>query len=479
VPLTTFDDYLLEVEKMGRGERAILTTSRLRLFELSSGSTTASKMIPYTDLLQAEFQAGIAPWIFSLFRENPDIKRGTAYWSISPLTQGKQHTAGGIPVGFEDDSAYLGHVGNLLAKSIMAVPNEVKFLEDIDTFRYVTLFFLLKSKNLRLISVWNPTFFSLMLAPLKDWWSSLLGDITVGQFQPPGEIWPEVQVSLKKYLSPDPDRASELSRLSPEDYARIWPGLQLISCWMDGPSEKFSKELREMFPRVTFQGKGLIATEAFVSFPLPGLAGSALSVNSHFFEFLPADGNERPLLAHELERGQLYSVIVTTGGGLYRYRLQDMVEICGYFQQAPVLRFLYKTDRISSWFGEKLTEGFVAQKLSAIFEHHQLAPKFYLLAPDNRDKSFCYTLFLELEPEKHQAIQKKKITNALDDALRQNYHYDYCRRLGQIREPSLFLISGDGSWRYLQERQERGQKLGDIKSSVIENTTGWHKVFKD
>jgi len=32
---------------------------------------------------------------------------------------------------------------------------------------------------------------------------------------------------------------------------------------------------------------------------------------------------------HELERGRLYSVILTTGGGLYRYALGDVVTVVG------------------------------------------------------------------------------------------------------------------------------------------------------
>jgi len=477
VPLTTFDDYQLAVEQMGLGKQNVLTTSHLRLFELSSGSTSASKRVPYTDQLQVEFQAGISPWIYSLFQYHPELKQGMAYWSISPLTQGKQFTSAGIPIGFEEDSAYLGRTSKLLVNSVMSVPNEVKNLQDIETFRYITLFFLLKNKNLRLVSVWNPTFLLLLLAPLKNWWPLLLSDIDQGIVHPPGELQPAIQTRLQEYVSPDANRSSELARLSPEDYSHIWPEFRFLSCWMDGPSMAFANDLMKLFPSVIFQGKGLIATEAFVSFPLPGLPGSVLSINSHFFEFLPETDNGRPLLAHELEHGQRYSVIVTTGGGLYRYQLQDIIEVCGHYKQVPLIQFMYKSDHISDWFGEKLAEGFVAQQLSILFKQHQLTPKFYLLAPDNRNESFRYTLFLELDPAQHKTLARKKIVKALDYALRQNFHYNYCRQLCQIGEPDIILIPGNGSERYLQEKQERGQKLGNIKSTVIENTLGWHKVF--
>ena len=47
VPITTYDNYLEEIEEIGNGRLNVLTASPVRLFELSSGSTSASKMIPY------------------------------------------------------------------------------------------------------------------------------------------------------------------------------------------------------------------------------------------------------------------------------------------------------------------------------------------------------------------------------------------------------------------------------------------------
>ena len=93
---------------------------------------------------------------------------------------GKRFTSGGIPIGFELDSAYLGLFGKLLVDSVMAVPNAVKNISNVNSFRYVTLLCLLRQPNLRLISIWNPTYLNLLLAPLAEWWESLLSDIERG-----------------------------------------------------------------------------------------------------------------------------------------------------------------------------------------------------------------------------------------------------------------------------------------------------------
>ena len=164
VPLTTYDDYTEYIQRIGDGESSILTAEPVRMFELSSGSTAASKLIPYTSKLKSEFQRGIAPWIYNLYTNIPELQRGPAYWSVTPLVDGKRFTPAGIPIGFESDSAYLGLFGQWLVDSVMAVPNAVKNISDMDTFRYVTLLCLLRQPDLRLISVWNPTFLTLLLA---------------------------------------------------------------------------------------------------------------------------------------------------------------------------------------------------------------------------------------------------------------------------------------------------------------------------
>ena len=457
-PLTTYDDYIEYIQRIGAGEACILTAGPVRMFELSSGSTAASKLIPYTDRLKAEFQRGIAPWIYTLYTNIPELQRGPAYWSVTPLVDGKRFTPAGIPIGFESDSAYLGLFGKWLIDSVMAVPNSVKSISNMDSFRYVTLLFLLRQPNLRLISVWNPTFLSLLLAPLAEWWDLLLDDIAHGTVSKG-----DVEIRFTR----DPKLARALRALSPIDPVSLWPNLRLLSCWTEGASASYARPIKEMFPQARLQGKGLLATEAFVSFPMLGVEGSVLSVNSHFFEFLDDRGDVH--LAHQVQRGKTYSVIVTTGGGFYRYQLQDVVEVAGHWGQIPCLRFVGKADHISDWFGEKLEERFVAHALEDVFAKHGISPAFAMLAPDN-ENGFRYVLYLESE------VYVDQLNEDLDFALRANFHYDYCRKLGQLQEVEVVYVV-DGVEIYLKACQARGQRLGNIKQSVLQKTRGWRDYF--
>lgn len=459
VPLTTYDDYIEYVTRIGAGVRSVLTTEPVRMLELSSGSTAASKLIPYTAALKAEFQRGIAPWIYNLYTSMPELRGGPAYWSITPLMDGKRFTEAGIPIGFESDSEYLGALGKWLADSVMAVPNAVKNISDVDSFRYVTLLHLLRQPDLRLISVWNPTFLGLLMASLPEWWPSLLHDIERG-------IVNRSDVELR--FAPNPKLARALRALGSSDTESLWPRLRLISCWMDGASQTYARRLTEMFSHAELQAKGLLATEAFVSVPIACMEGSVLSIRSHFFEFIDDAGET--LLAHQIQKGRTYSVVVTTGGGLYRYQLQDVVEVIGHWKHVPRIRFVGKADHISDWFGEKLEERFVANVLENLFSRHQISPTFAMFAPDDMD-GFRYVLYLEGEGCANDVLAEE-----LDTRLRENFHYDYCRKLGQLEAAQVCPVTG-GVERYLTACQARGQKLGNIKASVLQKNTGWSSWF--
>jgi hypothetical protein len=458
VPLTTYDDYGEYIRRIGEGEERILTTEPVRMFELSSGSTAASKLIPYTRTLKAEFQRGIGPWIYDLYTNIPDLRQGPAYWSVTPLVEGKRSTPAGIPIGFESDSAYLGLLGRWLADSVLAVPNDVKNISDMDSFRYVTLLSLLRQPQLRLISVWNPTFLKLLLAPLSDWWERLLDDIAYGT---------DSRGDANLHFSPDPERARALRGLSPTDMESLWPHLRVISCWMDGASASYARRLLELFPGAHWQGKGLLATEAFVSLPILGMDGSVLSINSHFFEFVDDTGGT--YLAHQIQKGKNYSVVITTGGGFYRYQLHDVVEVVAYCGQIPCIRFAGKADHISDWFGEKLEERFVAGVVEHLLAKYALSSSFAMLAPEDAD-GFRYVLYLESQ----RFVEK--LSEDLDLALRANFHYDYCRKLGQLQAAEVVYVL-NGAETYLNACQARGQKLGNIKPSVLQKKTGWRNWF--
>jgi hypothetical protein len=127
-----------------------------------------------------------------------------------------------------------------------------------------------------------------------------------------------------------------------------------------------------------------MATQGWVTIPQVGATAPVLAIRSYFFELEEAgddrgDGTCR--LAQELEAGGRYRVVLTTGGGLYRYAMRDEMRVEGFLEQCPLLRFLGKVERVSDLAGEKLAEGHVAGVLTRAFRAFGLAPRFALLTP--------------------------------------------------------------------------------------------------
>ena len=221
--------------------------SRCACSRPTSGSASATKLIPYPASLQREFQRGIQPWIADLFLHRPDLMRGQAYWSVSPATSSNRRTSGGIPIGFEDDSHYVGGWRRRLVQAVMAVPPTLRHVAEIDTFQHLTLLSLVRSGSLRIISVWNPTFLLVLLDRLTSHAEAVARDLHGDTMR---------RNVLRRAL-----RAATPA----ERHAILWPDLGLISCWADANASEPSAAVSQLFPHAAVQGKGLVATEGFVS----------------------------------------------------------------------------------------------------------------------------------------------------------------------------------------------------------------------
>ncbi len=106
VPVRSYEEFKPYIERIAEGHPKVLTSERVLQFALTSGSTQASKLIPYTKALVSEFQEGIDPWVRYLFRSFPRILLGKTYWSVTPIGERKSYTTGGIAIGFDDEQQY-------------------------------------------------------------------------------------------------------------------------------------------------------------------------------------------------------------------------------------------------------------------------------------------------------------------------------------------------------------------------------------
>jgi hypothetical protein len=488
VPLVEYPSLHPYIERIAAGEEHVLFRGAPLCLQPTSGTTSAAKLIPFTAGLRIQYQRAVSAWIFDMQSHSPALLKGKAYWSISPVASERTLTSGGIPVGFLDDTEYLAPAMAALIRNTFAVPGEVGLVRDTGLFRYLTMAFLLKARDLTFVSVWNPTFFMLLLDSLRENICSILADIERGELSCLNGLPEQVREKIRQAFSgAAPGRAKEIrSLLTVCDgdwntvYPRLWPELTLISCWEDGEARAPAGRLRELFPAVTLQAKGLMATEAVISIPLHGASFPLLSLRSHFYEFIPLEKEHELRKAWELEQERLYEVVVTTSGGLYRYRLGDVVRVRGFYRHCPMLEFIGRGRHTSDFHGEKLHQTHVSEVIRELFSARNLSNWFVLLAPDGDAALDHYTLYVASDEEMDNDWLDG-LAARFDEALRSNFHYDYCRKLGQLEGIQLCRLGLDvtGALRsFMEEQKRRGIREGDIKPAVLDNRPVWKRVFE-
>jgi hypothetical protein len=503
VPLSRPEDYEPHVAAIRRGEARVLTSEPVERLVPTSGSTAARKLIPYTRTLRREMSEALGAWIVDLFGRRPALLAGPAYWSVSPAMDiAGDGDESGVPIGFDSDAAYLGRVLEPLVGRVLVAPDALRHARPLASFRYATLRLLLACAELRLVSVWHPSFFTLLWEQRASWFERLVRDIHDGTLTPDEPLPQRVAAGLRGRLRADPGRAAALARLGPgATPAAVWPRLGLVSAWGDAAAARPFADLAREFARVETQRKGLLSTEAFTSIPFGG--AYPLAVTAHFIELRGDDG--RMALAHEARPDHEYEIVITTSGGLYRYRTGDRVRVEGLVGRTPSVRFAGRGDQVVDQVGEKLHEAFVVAALAAALpgstdarpgagleagsatgtEAGAAGPSFAMLAPDPCAGRAGYTLYVDRVPAPearaaHAAPGVPGVPGALarlERALRENPHYAYARDLGQLGPLRLFVIQGNAHAAYLEHRAQ-GRTLGDIKPAALSAASDWSAVFR-
>ena len=477
IPLADYDAFAHAISQARQGMPFSLASDAPRLLEPTSGTSGKPKLIPLTAGLLREFSAATLPWIAWLYLAHPRLLFGCQYWAISPNTpfqEGNSAPPDSIPIGFSGDADYLGPAGRLLSRGMQAVPPELRLVHDRESFLHLTLFFLLKEPNLRLISVWHPSYLTLLLDAIPRQISALLKRLRTGGL----EDLPELPADLRQRLAPRftaaPARAKELETMDlgkhPEHIRHVWPSLTVVSCWVGERSNPWLSRICTLFPGVTIQGKGLLATEGIVTLPTGCGQRYPCAVRSHYLEFIEADsGSVHPVW--KLRAGQEYSVVLSTGGGLWRYRLHDRVRVTGFCHATPCLEFIGKDNMISDLVGEKLDENHVAEALARSTAGMQLPTIFTMLvpAPPGGGNPPGYRLLMDLPETTSARETARRLARNVEEELRKNYHYAHARNLGQLA-PLTPWLAPEAATAFRSQCEQNGARSATVKFPALSTT---------
>jgi hypothetical protein len=483
VAVSNYEDYLPYIGLIKKGEKDILTKSPVVRFCLSSGTSSSSKLIPFNRQLKREFQKAIAVWLNNILKNYPSVLFGKSFWIITPIAQ-TDYDDSKITIGFGEDSSYFGYLQKYLIQKVMAVPEEVCHLNDSENYYYAVSYFLIRQKNLRLISVWNPLVLLNIMKKIIQYHEQLIADIELGVILFPEKVSDKIEILFKKYLTPQPGEAIRLKQIFNgidlnNQYSllasELWPDMALISCWTDSWASRFINSISEFFPDIPIQGKGLLATEAIVTIPFkPANSTESVylpAINSHFLDFKGVDDQEVYQI-HQLKKNNRYEVIVTTGGGFYRYMLNDIVEVSGYYRNTPTLKFLGKSNMVCDVTGEKLNETHVSSVLERLRKEFCLKSMVTFISPFLAEAVPTYVLFVEYIDDMMVTSTNSSIVTRLDELLSENYHYKNSRALLQLGIPEVFVMKPEAVGLFLNFKSIHS-KQGSIKVSSLDFKQDW------
>jgi hypothetical protein len=275
-------------------------------------------------------------------------------------------------------------------------------------------------------------------------------------------------------LKPDPERARILGsilhhrgRLRPCD---VWPMLRLIGCWVGGSVGMQAARLGEYYGETPIRDLGYMASEGH--FTVPGedqTPGGTLALNSNYYEFIPIEQTEysQPdvLSSHELEDGKLYSILLTTASGLYRYRINDIVEVTGHYKRAPLLAFVRKEGEMANISGEKLHANQLLLAVEQVRLKFDLSVEQFRVTPDYRRSR--YEIFLELSNEVSRSELQKFLVE-VDSALsRFNIEYAQKRASRRLSAPCLHIMSRGWADRTHRQMIAAGKRDTQYKWQIL------------
>lgn len=467
VPVQEYEMLRPYVDEQRSSGSPALTAEPPLFYAQTSGTTGKPKLIPITRLSLSMHQAEQALFSYLQFRACPEAFAGKALGIMGAAVEGRLDS--GHAVG-----SVSGHLYRSLPRFVQSrfvVPPEVSSIQNYDLKYLVILRLALSQPGVTYMGSPNPTTFLRMLEILNERRDLLLDSLSTGTFDALDREGAELRAVVARRLTPDPALAARLGRMGRLTFADVWPGIRLVTTWTGGSCGIALDRLRSELPaacRIMELGyqatecRGTIALEADSPGGLPPL-------HHHFFEFVRQEdwdsGRSGFLTLEQLETGRRYYILITTAAGLYRYFMNDLVEVTGHFHRTPLLRFVQKGKGVTSLTGEKLYEAQIIEAVRDAGAQWELKPSFFLLVADEQHST--YRLFIELnDADPKDALA---LAAAVDHRLGElNIEYHAKRTSGRLGPLSVAWLARGAAEAYKSAAVRAGQREGQYKPTVLD-----------
>ena len=427
-----YEDLRPYIQRMIQGEANVLVSDPVQMFTLTSGTTGQPKYIPVTAFSAARNARLMRQWLYRLQADHPRCFSKSIVGLVSPAVEG--HTSSGIPYGSLTGRIY--RELPWLLRRAYAVPYPVFEIKNYDA-RYWAIARHALAQQVSLLCTPNPSTLLRLAGVIANQADSLIRAIHDGPH-------------------PQPKRARELEQIAnntgtlrPKD---CWPNLQLIGCWTGGSVGVQAQQLASAYGAVPIRDVGYLASEARITLPIQdGTPSGVLDITLNYCEFIPEEqvNNENPPihLSHELEVGQRYSILLTTPGGLYRYCINDIVEVTGFYHRAPMLAFVRKGKDMSSLTGEKLHVNHILAAIAQVQQQFSLQLTAFQWVADVERMGYRVYLELQKKESAHRSDDwiQQSLLPALDNALA-NLNSEYAQKRASKRLQPLCGYRMKSGW---------------------------------
>ena len=435
VPPTDYEDIREMVERHKKGEENVLFPGKPKMYATTSGTTKEPKWIPITN----EYYDNIYNKMTKLWLYTFLMHRKKSFYGPAVSIVGKSIE------GYAPDGTVYGSVSGVtrrdipeFVKPIHSAPADVFDITDY-TARYYTIMRIAIEQDVHIIITANPSTIVEMQNNVNEYFDDYVNDIENGTLSSKVNISDDVRKVLAPVFEPNPKRAQELRNLKakypdilPKHY---WPNLQVLTTWKCGNTQIYMDKFTNSFPESTlYQEFSYFASECRAGLVLNGKSDTVLFPHFHYFEFISQDDIENPnpkfLQLHELEVGKRYSIFVTTYAGLYRYNMNDLIEVTGKYGTIPTIQFVQKINGIISMTGEKLHERQFIDAVNLAQEETGTKLKFFVGFADVQNS--VYHIYYEPENESVSEDEIKKLNETVDAKLKE-VNMEYAAKRDSLR----------------------------------------------
>lgn len=483
VPPQDYEDLRPFVERHKNGEANVLFPGKPMMYATTSGTTKEPKWIPITNEYYSNVYSKMTHlWLYSFMMHRPKVFEGKCLSIVGKAIEGKA-----------PDGTVYGSVSGVTRRDCPKFMWNL-YAESADVFdiadykaRYYTLMRTGIEQDIYLLITANPSTIIEMQKNVNEFFEDYVKDIENGTLKADLNIPENVRKALEPCYKPNPKRAAELRALKAK-YGNLlpkhfWPNIQVLTTWKCGNTRVYMEKFTDFFPEhMLYQEFGYFASECRTGLVMNGANDTVLFPHMHYFEFVKQEDIDNPnprfYQLTELEQGKRYCVYVTTYAGLYRYNMNDLVEVTGKYKTIPTIQFIQKINGIVSMTGEKIHERQFMEAVEEAEKETGLKVQFYVGFADIEKST--YRFYFEFADDSITQETADNFGKVVDEKLKKiNCEYEGKRVSFRVNDPMTFILQKDAFEAYKKNCIERGSRDGQFKLNLLMQDEKRHAMFKE